>query len=52
VGLLDLVQIMMNLPKSNEDVKFFGKVPKLPKGIKASKGYNFLENVKVSKSSN
>jgi hypothetical protein len=36
---------------SNEDVKFYGKVAKLPKGIKASKGYNFLENVKVSKSS-
>lgn len=33
------------------DVKFYGKVAKLPKGVKASKGYNFLENVKVSKSS-
>jgi hypothetical protein len=33
------------------NVKFYGKVAKLPKGIKASKGYNFLENVKVSKSS-
>ncbi len=33
------------------DVKFYGKVAKLPKGTKASKGYNFLENVKVSKSS-
>jgi len=37
--------------KSNEDVKFYGKVAKLPKGLQASKGYNFLENVKVSKSS-
>jgi hypothetical protein len=36
---------------SNEDVKFIGKVAKLPKGTKASKGFNFLENVKVSKSS-
>jgi hypothetical protein len=36
---------------SNEDVKFYGKVAKLPKGTKASKGFNFLENVKVSKSS-
>ena len=36
---------------ANEDVKFYGKVAKLPKGISASKGYNFLENVKVSKSS-
>lgn len=34
-----------------KDVKFYGKVAKLPKGVKASKGYNFLENVKVSKSS-
>lgn len=35
----------------NEDVEFYGKVAKLPKGVKASKGFNFLENVKVSKSS-
>ena len=33
------------------DVKFFGKVATFPKGVKASKGYNFLENIKVSKSS-
>lgn len=32
-------------------VKLYGKVAKLPKGIKASKGYNFLENIKISKSS-
>jgi hypothetical protein len=38
--------------KTNESqVEFYGKVAKLPKGTKASKGYNFLENVKVSKSS-
>lgn len=38
--------------KTNEtQVEFYGKVAKLPKGTKASKGYNFLENVKVSKSS-
>jgi len=36
---------------TNEEVQFFGKVAKLPKGVKASKGFNFLENVKVSKSS-
>ncbi len=36
---------------SERKVEFFGKVAKLPKGVKASKGYNFLENVKVSKSS-
>lgn len=35
----------------SKDVKFFGKIAKLPKGTKASKGYNFLENIKVSKSS-
>jgi len=47
-------------PKSNKvendnlnenNVNFYGKVAKLPKNTKASKGYNFLENVKVSKSS-
>ena len=32
-------------------VELYGKVAKLPKGTKASKGYNFLENVKISKSS-
>lgn len=37
--------------ESKDDVKFYGKVAKLPKGTKASKGFNFLENVKVSKSS-
>lgn len=36
---------------TNENVEFYGKVAKLPKGVKASKGFNFLENVKVSKSS-
>jgi hypothetical protein len=37
--------------KTNEEVEFFGKIARLPKGTKASKGYSFLENVKVSKSS-
>ena len=32
-------------------VDFSGKVAKFPKNIKASKAYNFLENVKISKSS-
>jgi hypothetical protein len=36
---------------SGDDVKFYGKIAQLPKGTKASKGYSFLENVKVSKSS-
>lgn len=34
-----------------EKVKFIGKVAKLPKNTLASKGLNFLENVKISKSS-
>jgi hypothetical protein len=38
------------LPK-NEEVKTFGKVAKFPKGVKASKALNFLENVKISKKS-
>lgn len=41
-----------NSEEINENnVNFYGKVAKLPKNTKASKGYNFLENVKVSKSS-
>lgn len=32
-------------------VDFKGKVAKFPKNVKASKAYNFLENVKVSKKS-
>ena len=37
--------------ESNEKVTTYGKVAKFPKNIKASKAYNFLENVKVSKKS-
>ena len=33
------------------EVNFYGKVAKFPKKTKASKAYNFLENVKISKSS-
>jgi hypothetical protein len=33
------------------NVDFTGKVAKFPKNVKASKAYNFLENVKVSKKS-
>jgi hypothetical protein len=33
------------------NVETFGKVAKFPKNTKASKAYNFLENVKVSKKS-
>ena len=39
--------------ESNEsnNVNFYGKVAKFPKKTKASKAYNFLENVKISKNS-
>jgi hypothetical protein len=37
--------------KTNEKIETFGKVAKFPKNVKASKAYNFLENVKVSKKS-
>lgn len=37
--------------ETNEKVETFGRVAKFPKNIKASKAYNFLENVKVSKKS-
>jgi hypothetical protein len=35
----------------SENVEFIGKVAKFPKKTKASKALNFLENVKISKSS-
>jgi hypothetical protein len=37
--------------EKNEKVETFGKVAKFPKNVKASKAYNFMENVKVSKKS-
>jgi hypothetical protein len=37
--------------KTEEKVLTYGKVAKFPKNVKASKAYNFLENVKVSKKS-
>ncbi len=37
--------------ENTNEVNFFGKVAKFPKKTKASKAYNFLENVKISKSS-
>ncbi|MDV7393503.1 hypothetical protein RZS08_19165, partial [Arthrospira platensis SPKY1] len=37
--------------KTNEEVETIGKVARFPKNTKASKAYNFLENVKVSKKS-
>ena len=35
----------------NEKVETIGKVAKFPKNVKASRAYNFLENVKISKKS-
>ena len=37
--------------KNENLVTTYGKVAKFPKNVKASKAYNFLENVKVSKKS-
>lgn len=37
--------------KHEGKVETFGKVAKFPKNVKASKAYNFMENVKVSKKS-
>ena len=65
LGSMD--KVVQYFKKSNEDefrneidmdehthegkVETFGKVAKFPKNVKASKAYNFLENVKVSKKS-
>ena len=35
--------------KVKESVKTYGRVAKFPKGVKASKAFNFLESVKTSK---
>ena len=40
-----------NVEDGNKQIEFIGKVAKLPKGTKASNGYNFLESIKISKSS-
>ena len=39
-----------DLPK-NESVRTVGRVARFPKGVQASKAFNFLENVKISKKS-
>ena len=41
----------VDFTNENKKVKFYGKIAKLPKGVKAANGYNFLENIKVPKSS-
>jgi hypothetical protein len=40
-----------NVESTDEKVKFYGKIAKFPKKTKASKAFNFLENVKISKNS-
>ena len=40
-----------DVESTDEKVKFYGKVAKFPKKTKASKAFNFLENVKISKNS-
>ena len=48
----DMNDIELKGEKTHEGkVDFTGKVAKFPKNTKASKAYNFLENVKVSKKS-
>jgi hypothetical protein len=37
--------------ETNEKVETIGKVARFPKNVKASKAYNFLESVKISKKS-
>jgi hypothetical protein len=44
-------EIEISGDKTHENVDFTGKVAKFPKNTKASKAYNFLEAVKVSKKS-
>jgi len=39
----------VDVTNSQEDIKMIGKLAKFPKNTKASKAYNFLENVKISK---
>ena len=50
---VDLEKPIGGEEETNEDnkVKLYGKVAKFPKKTKASKAYNFLENVKISKNS-
>lgn len=39
----------MSETDKNKNVNFIGKVAKFPSNTKASKAYNYLENIKVSK---
>ena len=40
----------MNINQDNNNIEFIGKVAKMPRNTKAKSAYNFLENIKVSKS--
>lgn len=48
---IDLPSDEDNEDVNESSVETIGKVAKFPKGVKASKAFNFLENVKVSKKS-
>ena len=55
-GMMPEDEKEFNIPMNEEpidekNVHMFGKVAKFPKKTKASKAYNFLENVKISKNS-
>lgn len=48
---LELNDPLDNNESNESQVNMYGKVAKFPKRTKASKAYNFLENVKISKNS-
>lgn len=47
----EITQDDVSLEPKDESVKMLGKVARFPKNTKASKAYNFLENVNISKKS-
>ena len=51
VNLVNDEENEFNSVESNESVLTYGKLAKFPKNVKASKAYNFMENVKISKKS-
>jgi hypothetical protein len=46
-----IVEVEEDSEKNESKVETIGKVAKFPKNTKASKAYNFMENVKISKKS-
>lgn len=47
----EVVPSIEEVEATDERVKTYGKVAKFPKNVKASKAFNFLESVKISKKS-